>query len=64
MDVTHTELHKALDTLVACWIQNAPGNVLPSQQTVMSLLQWSCKMMELERDAKLTPCQRRAGAMT
>ncbi len=55
--LTHTELHEILDTLVACWLLNAPGNVLPSTSSVMSLMQWSCKMMELEKNGKLTPCQ-------
>jgi len=40
----HVELHKMLDELVADWITHT--NCLPSQCSVLQLMQWSHKQTE------------------
>lgn len=39
----HSELHKALDELIADWITH--GNGMPSKSTVYDLLEWSHKQV-------------------
>ena len=38
----HKELHNSLDELVADWISQNKG-VLPSKNTVIELMKWSCE---------------------
>lgn len=40
----HAELHAALDELVAEWIRHTP--CLPSQSSVLSLMEWSSKQVD------------------
>ncbi len=42
----HQELHKALDELVADWIDKAPPPSrlqLPSEHTIMELMEWASR---------------------
>lgn len=55
----HKVLHEALDELVADWITANEG--LPSQNTIMDLMQWSAreiKRLEVEAETKTTTEER------
>jgi len=50
----HTELHQALDELCACYFSQT--RKLFSQSTILELMQFSSKLMDMEQDGKIPPC--------